>query len=136
MGCALYAPLRFPVASCQLPVASEVRRSGDWRLETGNWKLICEVRRSGNWKLETGNWYSLRKNYWQHALRRVHAAIVVSTLGHDHRFVFRTKGLIDELDEGLAPCASCWSLCHGAARRIEAAERQRVHLAQQIRRRT
>jgi hypothetical protein len=59
--------LRFFFDSCQAAGSwrwrLEKRLTGDWRLETGNWKLKLaagdwrlETRLTGNWQLETGDW--------------------------------------------------------------------------------
>src|SRR4029453_14305569 len=46
--------------------------------------------------------------------------------------MLRAHLLVDELQERFAACAARRTLCHGRARGVEAAERQRVDLTEQV----
>ena len=74
----------------------------------------------------------LRKECREHDIGCEDAAIVVAAFGNDHDAVFGAECLGDVFEERFAACATCWPLRHRVRRRIESAEWQHIHLAEEV----
>src|SRR6187551_1757247 len=95
--------------------------------------LIALSACSGDWDSDAvaTRRYLSRENHRKDEIRRVDAPIIVPALGHDDRLVLRAEHLIHVFQERFPARASRRALRHRVRRRIEPAEWQHVHLAQE-----